>query len=74
FFIESVRHYQDRITDPELREAIRAFIGQEGHHAKEHKGLNEFLTRRGLPIDKIDRNVGIFMRWMRKNLSPERQL
>lgn len=74
FFIESVRHYQDRITDPALREAIRAFIGQEGHHSKEHKALNEFLTGRGLPIDKIDRNVGVFMRWMRKNLSPERQL
>lgn len=74
FFIDSVRHFQDRVTDPALREAIRAFIGQEGHHSKEHKTLNDFFTRRGLPIDKIDRNVGIFMSWMRKNLSPERQL
>lgn len=74
FFIDSVRHFQDRISDPALKEAIRAFIGQEGHHSKEHKTLNDFLTRRGLPIDKIDRNVGKFMGWMRKNLSPERQL
>ena len=27
FFIESVRHYRDRITDPVLQEAIRARIG-----------------------------------------------
>ncbi len=74
FFIDSVRHFQDRVTDPGLREAIRAFIGQEGHHSKEHKTLNDFFTRRGLPIDKIDRNVGKFMTWMRDNLSPERQL
>lgn len=74
FFIDSVRHFQDRVSDPALKEAIRAFIGQEGHHSKEHKTLNDFLTRRGLPIDKIDRNVGKFMTWMRQNLSPERQL
>ncbi|HCW90045.1 MAG TPA: metal-dependent hydrolase, partial [Marinobacter sp.] len=29
FFIDSVRHYQDQITDPELKKAIRGFIGQE---------------------------------------------
>lgn len=74
FFIESVRHYRDRITDPVLQEAIRAFIGQEGHHSREHKSLNDFFVARGLPVDVIDRNVGAFMRWMRKNLSPERQL
>ncbi|WP_396621687.1 metal-dependent hydrolase [Marinobacter sp. W-8] len=32
FFIDSVRHYQKEITDPELKAAVRAFIGQEAHH------------------------------------------
>lgn len=74
FFIESVRQFRDRITDPALQEAIRAFIGQEGHHSREHRQLNDFFVARGLPVDVIDRNVGSFMRWMRKHLSPERQL
>jgi len=37
FFIDSVRHYRDRITDPALQKAISAFIGQEGHHSKGEK-------------------------------------
>ncbi len=74
FFIDSVRHFRDRLTDPALKEAVRAFIGQEGHHSREHGLLNDFLVRRGLPIDVIDRNVGAFMRFMKKRFSPERQL
>lgn len=29
FFIESVRHYRDRIDDPELKQQVLGFIGQE---------------------------------------------
>ncbi len=74
FFIDSVRNYQEQITDPELRQAIRAFIGQEAHHSKEHKILNDFLESRGYPISRIDKSVGAAMRMYRKRLSPARQL
>lgn len=74
FFIDSVRNYQEQITDPELRQAIRAFIGQEAHHSKEHKILNDFLESRGYPISRIDKGVGAAMRMYRKHLSPARQL
>ena len=74
FFIDSVRHYRDRITDPELREAVQAFIGQEAHHSKEHRQLNEFLEARGIRVDRLERDVKWLMDWMRSNLSPERQL
>lgn len=74
FFIDSVRHYQDQITDPELKKAIRGFIGQEAHHSKEHKMLNGFLQERGIGLDRLERQVQTLMDWMRKNLSPERQL
>lgn len=40
FFIDSVRHYRDRITDPELKEAVRGFIGQEAMHGREHDRWN----------------------------------
>ncbi len=36
FFVRSVRYYQKRITDPELRERVKGFIGQEAHHGNEH--------------------------------------
>ncbi|WP_417530392.1 metal-dependent hydrolase [Marinobacter lipolyticus] len=74
FFIDTVRHYQDRITDPELKKAVRAFIGQEAHHSREHKLLNGFLQERGIGLDRLESEIQAFMDWMRKNFSPERQL
>ena len=53
---------------------MRAFIGQEAHHSKEHKLLNGYLEERGVGLGRLDREIQGFMDWMRKNLSPERQL
>jgi len=43
FFIDSVRHYAERIDDPKLLEDIRGFCGQEGFHRREHQRYNEAL-------------------------------
>ncbi|HLV76347.1 MAG TPA: metal-dependent hydrolase [Marinobacter sp.] len=74
FFIDSVRYYQDQITDPELKKAVRAFIGQEAHHSKEHQQMNGFLDQRGLGLKRLEREVQWFMDRMRKHFTPERQL
>ncbi len=74
FFIDSVRQFRDRISDPALQKAISAFIGQEAHHSKEHEGLNALLSKRGYSIDKIDKHIGRLMDGMRRRYSPERQL
>lgn len=74
FFIDSVRHFQDQVKDPELRQAIRGFIGQEAHHGKQHDLLNHFLEKRGYPIAQIDKRIGNLMQTLRQRLSPERQL
>jgi len=74
FFIDSVRHYQKQIKDPQLQKAIRGFIGQEAHHSREHEELNNFLQDRGIDVHRLDREVQWFMDWMRKRFSPERQL
>jgi predicted metal-dependent hydrolase len=74
FFIDSVRHYQDRITDPELQKAVRGFIGQEAHHSREHEQLNGFLQERGIDLARLEKEIAGFMNVLRKNLSPERQL
>lgn len=73
FFIDSVRHYQGQITDPELQKAIRGFIGQEGHHSREHNELNGFLQERGINLARLEKEIADFMNVLRK-LSPERQL
>lgn len=41
FFIRSVRHYRAQITDPDLKKAVTAFIGQEAMHGREHEDYNE---------------------------------
>ena len=74
FFIDSVRYYQDQISDPELKRAIRAFIGQEAHHSKEHKLMNGFLEERGVGLARLEREVQWFMDRLRKRFTPERQL
>lgn len=44
FFIQSVQNYQDRITDPVLKDEIQRFIYQEAMHTKEHSRCNDVLA------------------------------
>jgi predicted metal-dependent hydrolase len=62
FFVDSVRRYQDRITDPRLREEVRGFCGQEGIHAREHRHYNELLETQGYPARKLERFVEMGIR------------
>ena len=51
FFIHSVRHFREQIKDPLLLEQIRGFIGQEGHHSREHELYNQRLREMGYAVD-----------------------
>ena len=54
FFINSVRHYRDRITDPKLQEEMRQFFSQEAVHLREHRRYNEKLCElRGYDLEKL---------------------
>ena len=57
FFVRSVRHYADQITDPELKSQVQGFIGQEITHGREHRALNERLHQMGYPTRRVDRMV-----------------
>jgi predicted metal-dependent hydrolase len=57
FFVRSVRYYADRITDPDLQEAVKGFTGQETMHGREHRALNERLQELGYPTRRVDRLV-----------------
>ena len=55
FFIDSVRHFADRINDPKLIEDIRGFCGQEGFHRREHQRYNETLcAQRGYDLNYLE--------------------
>lgn len=58
FFVQSVRNYRERITDPLMRAQVAGFIGQEAMHSKEHIAFNNMATEQGYPVDKLDRDVG----------------
>lgn len=73
FFVDSVRHYQRRLG-PALAAQVSGFIGQEAHHGREHDAFNDFLQRKGLPMDDIGKFVHNGMNFLRRRLSPERQL
>lgn len=74
FFISSVRHFVARIEDPVLREQVRAFIGQEANHTKEHIAFNRFLDSKGYPATAMEKFVGERIAEVQKASSPERNL
>lgn len=55
FFVRSVKHYRNDITDPELKAAVAGFIGQEVTHGREHREINERLQEMGYPTRLSDR-------------------
>lgn len=73
-FIHSIRHFQKQITDPVLVKEVRAFIGQEAHHAKQHDRFNERLQELGYDVSELQRIMSELFQLSRKNLSPEQQL
>lgn len=54
FFVRSVRHYRDRITDPDLKRQVAGFIGQESVHGREHRAFNERLSELGYPTKQVE--------------------
>jgi predicted metal-dependent hydrolase len=47
FFVDSVRAFRDRVTDPKRKQEISGFIGQEAMHSLEHNTFNEMLAAQG---------------------------
>lgn len=74
FFIDSVRYFRDRIEDPVLKEQISGFIGQEGHHSREHLEYSQRLRGLGYDIERIEKRVRARLRYIQKKFSPQRQL
>jgi len=52
FVIRSVRNFAHRATDPEFKDLIRAFIQQEGCHARVHSEFNNSLQQFGVNVER----------------------
>ena len=68
-FIEAVRAQRDRITDPELRKAVTAFIGQEAMHGREHEAYNEAIFAAVPAAHGMERFVSRFLMRLRGRAS-----
>ncbi|HUJ59485.1 MAG TPA: metal-dependent hydrolase [Kofleriaceae bacterium] len=70
FFVRSVHHYAERITDPELRAQVKAFFKQEGHHAAAHDDYNRVMRAQGFEIDRFLRRYGAITQWIERVMPP----
>lgn len=70
FFVRSVRHYRDRITEPEFKRQVAGFIGQEAIHGREHRALNARLAELGYPTKRIERGTRFGLGMRSKYLPP----
>ncbi len=74
FFVASVRAHEKKVEDPELLAAVRAFVGQEGIHTREHLRYNEMLRAQGLPISEMEERVRRLLSRVTKWTPRRRQL
>ncbi len=74
FFVRSVRHFRDQITDPALKRQVAGFIGQEAIHGREHRALNDRLDELGYPTKKMERLTKWGLEKREKLMSPQNNL
>jgi hypothetical protein len=70
YFVRSVRHYRDRITDPALKRQVAGFIGQEAVHGREHRVFNDRLDALGYPTKRYERFTKAGLRFRERILPP----
>lgn len=74
YFIQSVRHFREKIQSPKLKEEVRQFIRQESQHGIIHTQFNDLLRQQGLPISKLEEALKQKLAFNQKKLSPEMNL
>lgn len=69
YFVRSVRHYRDRVSDPALKRQVAGFIGQEAVHGREHRVFNDRLAELGYPTKHYEKFTRFGLR-IRGRLAP----
>ena len=72
FFIDSVRNFEDQISDPVLREQVKGFTGQEAQHSHHHRVYDRLMTREGVPVKRyegwVEWALQVIRRWAPQKL------
>ncbi len=71
YFIESVRLFRDKITDPDLKHRVADFIRQEAQHGIAHDKMNQVMLEQGMPIDQFINFLHRLYKSELKNRSPQ---
>lgn len=75
FFVESVHHFRDRLSDPALRAAVADFVAQEAAHGRAHRAFNGTLAAEGLPlVSELEANAVRTLRLAHRLLTPHGRL
>jgi uncharacterized protein len=74
YFVRSVRHYRDQISDPALKRQVSGFIGQEAVHGREHRVFNDRLHELGYPTKFYERMTKKGLTLREKLLPPKSNL
>lgn len=75
FFIDAVRDCRDKVDDPQLQAAIRAFMGQEANHGRAHRKANEAIMKaHGLDVMKTERRTKVAMSLFNRFHTPMQRL
>jgi predicted metal-dependent hydrolase len=74
FFIRAVRHFEDRVTDPELKGLVKGFIQQEGLHMRAHNEFNQSLAQFGIDVEREIAAAERTMSKLQKRLPRKMQL
>jgi predicted metal-dependent hydrolase len=71
YFIESVRLFRDKISDPDLQERVADFIRQEAQHGIAHDKMNQVMKDQGMPIDAFTKRLKKIFRFELEYRSPQ---
>jgi predicted metal-dependent hydrolase len=75
FFIDSVCHFKDQVTDPRLLTEVANFRAQEATHRLQHQKYNEMLCdSRGYDLARFEISERERMDWAYRELSARRRL
>jgi len=75
FFVFSVNHFRDKVTEPQLMEEVKKFSGQEVRHSRDHHLMNEEIERQhGVPIKRLETVIRHSLAFLRRHLHKKFQL
>lgn len=64
FFVDSVRAVRERVSEPQLKKDISAFIGQEAMHSKEHAAYNDYANAHGIDLERLELRIKVLLEWV----------